>query len=248
MKMLLLKSRMGFKSKFYGNVDEYSILANNLVKGLTKINTFRECIDYFSEQRQDIASKSQSLNAEDFRERMSGVVFTPLTRIHRFTSVLNYLLKHKEDYNIYSEYCPVGEDDLKFPFRKITFHSKDRKENMYYQCIYLEDDPEIFNNEITPHIIIVEDNGTSNRVEEHTKRFNKVTSIKSLAKFTYYLARNVVHIRGGGSFAEYMAISFLIKMNVDVKGLNPDQELWCLAVSSTLEEFEEKFFDIFIVK
>lgn len=246
--MLALKSRMGFKSDFYGNVDEYSIAANNLVLGLTKLKTFRECVDYFSEQRQDLAFKSGGSDSKDFRERHQGTVYTLLNRIHRFTAVLNYISKNKNSYATSSQYFPNGENEINFPFRKITLASRDPREDIWYQLMYAVNEPKIFDNEIVPWGIMVEDNGTPNRIEEHTQRFNKISSLKSLIKFVYYLARNVVHIRGGGSFAEYMAIAGMLKMNMSIGGLNPDRELWCLAVSSSRKEFEENFLDIFIVK
>jgi len=96
-----------------------------------------------------------------------------------------------------------------------------------------------------PLFILFEDEGTPDRMNTHQRNYESVNDINSLAEFIYYLDRNVVHDRGGGSFAEWMAMSGLMYLGNDIKGLNPDKEMWSGAISSSLSEFKDDFLSYF---
>lgn len=72
-------------------------------------------------------------------------------------------------------------------------------------------------------------------------------NIDSIAELHWYLSRYTPVVRGGGTLAEWISISLLLK-NYDFKRWNPEIEAWAMAVIFPKEEFINNYTRLFLVE
>lgn len=254
MEELNMNSLVAQNLKFYGDTNIYNQRASEAVKEMAyrwDDFNFKDFAEFFSVTRESIARENGTIDSEKFGKFRIGSIYTPLIMPHRFISTFDYLRRHFSEYSMSHEFFRAGEENpsglsYKFDNQQVSFEGKEfRKEFVEYRLIYESEtmhDPNLFiKDEFLPIFEVFEDYGTPKRMELHQKNFEGVCDIETLAEFIYYLDRNVVHERGGGSFAEFMAVSWFLNAGYDIKGLNSAKEMWSEAISSSLDEFKEKF-------
>lgn len=255
---LNMNSLVAQNLKFYGDTSIYNQRASEAVKQIAPYWTvwnFKDFAIFFGLSRENIARENSTMDAEKFGKFREGSIFTPLIMSHRFMNTLEYLKKHYSNYAVAHEFFRKDEENpsgiaYKFNNQQVSFESKEfNKEFVEYRLIYESEssrDPNFFiQNEKIPVFEVFEDYGTKTQMAWHQENFEKVEDIESLSEFIYYLDRNVVHERGGGSFAEWMAVSWFVYKNYDITGISPVREMWAEAISSSLEEFKDKFLECF---